>query len=258
MLLHINSLSLNVDQQPLGAHQRLLPATRILCALLLLVAIVATPNGEWLTWGLYGLVIVVTLLTCRVDLIIVSRRMAVESAFVGVIVLGTLFRPGADVVWEWGWLRVTETGLLILGSVVMKALLSLLLMNVLTLTTPVSALLHGLAVLRIPPLLVAIVAAMYRYLSVLTEEFDAMRRAALSRNLNMTKHWQRLVVGNMIGSLFIRTYERGERVHQAMLSRGYDGVPTAQEPLVLKRWDWFFLLLTGIFALLGQLLHWMS
>jgi cobalt/nickel transport system permease protein len=61
-----------------------------------------------------------------------------------------------------------------------------------------------------------------------------------------------LVVGNMIGSLFIRTYERGDRIHQAMLSRGYQGLPTATEPTQTRRYDIITLTLTLGIALLGQ------
>jgi cobalt/nickel transport system permease protein len=70
---------------------------------------------------------------------------------------------------------------------------------------------------------------MYRYINVLIEEFNAMRRAAASRNLSGSNQWQRKVIGNMMGSLFIRTYERGERVYQAMQARGYQGVPMVEK-----------------------------
>ena len=81
-----------------------------------------------------------------------------------------------------------------------------------------------------------------------------MRRAALSRNLMGGRHWQRLVIGNMIGSLFIRTYERGDRIHQAMLSRGYQGIPTVVETPKPGRYDIAALTLTLGLALIGQII----
>jgi len=96
---------------------------------------------------------------------------------------------------------------------------------------------------------------MCRYLWVLIDEFAAMKRAALSRNLMGGKHWQRVVVGNMIGSLFIRTYERGERIHQAMLSRGYEGITLVQGIAKGGKKDVVALTLTAIFALLGQMVY---
>ncbi len=252
MLLHIGAFHLDIDSQQQTPWHRLAPQTRILCVLLLLLATVLTPNGQWLTWCVYGAVILGMLLISQVTLWVLCKRIAVEYAFVGVVLIGTLFREGGDVVWQWGWLQITTTGLTVLGSVSFKALLSLLLLNMLTLTTPVPMLLKGLAILRVPPLLIAIMASMYRYIGVLIEEFSAMRRAAVSRNLMGGSHWQRLVIGNMIGSLFIRTYERGDRIHQAMLSRGYQGIPTAVETPNTGRYDIAALTLTLGLALAGQ------
>jgi cobalt/nickel transport system permease protein len=253
MLLHIGAFHLDVDSQQQSPWHCLTPQARILCVLLLLLATVLTPNGQWLTWCIYGAAILGMLLVSRVTLGVLCKRIVVEYAFVGVVLIGTLFREGGDVVWQWGWLQITTTGLTVLGSVSFKALLSLLLLNMLTLTTPVPMLLHGLAVLKIPPLLIAILASMYRYVGLLIEEFSAMRRAAVSRNLMGGSHWQRLVIGNMIGSLFIRTYERGDRIHQAMLSRGYQGIPTTIETSKTGRYDTAALTLTLCLALIGQM-----
>jgi cobalt/nickel transport system permease protein len=96
---------------------------------------------------------------------------------------------------------------------------------------------------------------MYRYLGVLIEEFNTMRRAATARNLMSSKRWQRLVVGNMMGSLFLRTYDRGDRVYQAMLARGYTGVPTVGEVPQGTQRDLFALTLTLVVALLGQAIY---
>jgi cobalt/nickel transport system permease protein len=59
----------------------------------------------------------------------------------------------------------------------------------------------------------------------------------------------------MIGSLFIRTYERGERVHQAMMSRGYRGTPTAVEGPRSRHRDRLALAITILFALLGHSIY---
>jgi cobalt/nickel transport system permease protein len=252
MLLHIGAFRLDGDSAKKTPWHTLAPHTRILCVLMLVFAIALTPNGHWLTWEIYSLGILSAVWVSQIPFSMLLRRLAVESSFVGVILISTLFRAGGDVVWQWGWLTITTVGLTTLGSVTFKAMLSLLLLNVLTLTTPVPDLLQALAILKMPPLLVAILASMYRYLAVLVEEFSAMRRAAVSRNLMNSKHWQRMVVGNMVGSLFIRTYERGERVHQAMLSRGYQGLPTVHEQAKSKPSDRLAVTLTFMFVVLGQ------
>ncbi|MEH2107770.1 cobalt ECF transporter T component CbiQ [Nostoc sp.] len=257
MLLHVGAFVLDVDSKQVTPWHKLAPRTRILCTLLFVFAIVLTPDGHWWTWAIYGLALFSLLLLSRVTLLVLLKRLAVEFTFIGVVLLGTLFRGGGEVLWSWGPLQITTVGLTILGSVTLKALLSLLILNLLTLTTSVTALLHALLELRTPPLLVAILASMYRYISVLIGEFNAMRRAAESRNLMNSNRSIRLIVGNMIGALFIRTYDRGNLVYQAMLSRGYQGVPPMMEKVSSGgRRDFVALSLTVILALLGQAIYW--
>lgn len=255
MLLHVGAFHLDVDSKQASPWHSLAPHTRLLCALLIVFAIALTPNGHWWTWAIYGLALLGLILLSRVTLPVLLKRVAVESVFIVVVLLGSVFQGGGRVLWAWGPLKITTVGLTILGSVTLKALLSLLILNVLTLTTSIPALLNALLILRTPPLLVAILASMYRYINVLIGEFNAMRRAAASRNLMGSNRWHRLVVGNMMGSLFIRTYERGERVYQAMLARGYQGIPSVEKVPKGGRRDIVALTLTLIVALLGQAIY---
>lgn len=255
MLLHVGAFHLDIDSKRGTSWHSLAPRTRLLCTLLLVFAIALTPNGRWWTWAIYGLSVLGIILLSQVTLPVLLKRIAVEFAFVGVVLLGTLFRDGGEVLWSWGPLRITTVGVIVLGSVTTKVLLSLLMLNVLTLTTSIPALLNALVALKVPPLLVAILASMYRYISVLIRELNAMQRAAASRNLSGNGQWQRQVLGNMMGSLFIRTYERGERVYQAMLARGYQGVPVI-ENVPSGGWrDTVALTLTVIVALIGQAVY---
>ncbi len=252
MLLHIGAFHLDLDSAQDAPWQSLAPRTRLLCVLLLVFASALTANGHWWTWAIYSLGVLVLMLASRVTLPILLQRVAMEGVFIGVLLLSTVFREGGQVVWQWGWLKITTAGLTVLGSVTLKALLSLFVLNILILTTSVPALLHALTALRMPPLLVAILASMYRYLAVLVEEISSMRRAAAARNFSGSGHWQRQVLGNMLGSLFIRTYDRGERVHQAMLARGYQGLPPAPDLPKGGRRDIFALSLMTLLTLLGQ------
>jgi len=255
LLLHIGAFQLDIDSKLSTPWHDLAPRTRVLCALLFVFATTLTPNGHWWTWAMYGAGLAVLILFCRVTLLTLLQRVAVESTFIGVVLIGTLFRGGGEVLWQWGWLQVTTQGLLVLGSVSLKALLCLLMLNLLTLTTSVPALLHALVELKMPPLLVAVMASMYRYIAVLVTEFNTMQRAAASRNLLGSNRHQRLVLGNMIGSLFIRTYERGDRVHQAMLARGYTGVPSVAEIPKGGRRDVVALTLMLLLLLSGQAIY---
>jgi cobalt/nickel transport system permease protein len=70
---------------------------------------------------------------------------------------------------------------------------------------------------------------MYRFLAVIGDEATRMNRARASRSASRDGRgggsliWRGRVTGSLVGSLFIRSYERSERVYAAMLSRGYDG-----------------------------------
>lgn len=255
MLFHIGAFKLDIDGQRLTLWHHLAPRTRVLCALLFVFATALTPNGRWWTWAVYGFVLFNLILLSRVTLGVLLRRVAVELSFIGTVLLGTLFRSGGEVLWSWGWLQVTTEGLTVLGSVTLKALLSLLMLNILILTTSIPDLLQALTDLKLPPLLVAILSSMYRYIGVLVDEFDAMRKAALSRNLLASRNWQRLLIGNMIGSLFIRTYERGDRIHQAMLSRGYTGLLPGTEIAKVDIIDLLSIVLTFLIIFLGQFIY---
>lgn len=255
MLLHIGAFRLDIDSQRDSLWHHLAPQTRVLCSFLLVFAIALTPHGRWLTWAIYGMGVGAIVLISRVTLLTLLQRVSVELIFIGLVLINTLFRDSGTVLWQWGWLQITDEGVIVLGSVLLKAVLSLLMLNTLVMTTSVPALLHALTTLRIPPLLVAILGAMYRYINVLLEEFQAMRRAAISRNLFNSNHWYRLVIANMIGSLFIRTYERGDRIHQAMLARGYDGQPRLDEMPKSGRKDRLTLAVIGVLMLVGQAIY---
>ncbi|MDS3860643.1 cobalt ECF transporter T component CbiQ [Thermosynechococcaceae cyanobacterium BACA0444] len=260
MLLHIHSvlpIQAAVNSTP---WQTLTPPGRILCAGLGVFAIALTPNGQWLTWLVYGLAVLGLVILSQINLGELGKRLVVELLFLNVIILGTLFRSGGDVVWSYGLIRITSQGLVIMGSVAAKMLLSLILLNILTLTTSVSDLIHGLARLKVPPLLIGVLGAMYRYLGLLISEFQATHRAAQARNLMTTPGTIRLVISHSIGSLFIRTYERGERIYQAMAARGsgiahnfavspYD--PTDSRP------DCYALMVTVLIAVAGQVSHYL-
>ena len=90
-------------------------------------------------------------------------------------------------------------------------------------TTEPQDVLVGLRRLRLPDLIVQIMGFMLRYLDVVTAELGRMTTAMRSRGCDprSPRHWP--VLARSLGALFIRSYERGERVHLAMLARGYDG-----------------------------------
>jgi len=85
----------------------------------------------------------------------------------------------------------------------------------------------------------------HRYALVFADEFGRTRRALLARNFEARWLWQTGAIGRLIGSFFLRAYERGERVYLAMLARGFTGVfPVAPHPA--HPWDLPVLVVSGL------------
>ena len=104
--------------------------------------------------------------------------------------------------------------------------------------------------LKVPLVLTMLLSFMYRYIFVLTDELMRMRQARDSRSFGGSRLWQIKTAGRMIGSLFIRSYERGERVYAAMAARGFDGHGRSLSNLVIQRSDVVFGLITcGLLAI---------
>jgi cobalt/nickel transport system permease protein len=129
-------------------------------------------------------------------------------------------------------LSVSEPGLWAAGALVAKGSLGVLASLTLAATTDPQAVLAGLTRLRMPDLIVQIMGFMLRYLDVVTAEMGRMLTSMRSRGCDprSPRHWP--VLARSLGALFIRSYERGERVHLAMLARGYDGTLPSFSPRV--------------------------
>jgi cobalt/nickel transport system permease protein len=88
-------------------------------------------------------------------------------------------------------------------------------------TTPFSDLLRVLKRLHVPALLVTTLALMYRYLFVLIDEAQRMKRARTSRTFSSKRSWTWHMSATVISQLFIRASERAERIYDAMCARGW-------------------------------------
>ena len=122
---------------------------------------------------------------------------------------------------------------------------------VLTSTTSFPDVIAGLEAMRMPRMLVLIASLMYRYLYVIVEDVGRMRSALAARAYRPRHALQASAIGKVASALFLRTYERGERVHLAMLARGYRGRMPRLAPLELQARD--AVVLTTIPALLVAL-----
>jgi cobalt/nickel transport system permease protein len=186
-----------------------------------MLVVVATPRDAYAVHGLYLLLLVGAIVVARVPATYLLPRMVVEVPFVVFAVVVPFVATGPQV--EVLGLSVSRTGLVDGFGLLAKATLGVIAGLLLAATTEPNALLRGLERLRLPQQLVQIMGFMLRYLEVVTDELRRMRIASASRGFTARspRHWP--VLAASIGALFIRSFERGERVHQAMVSRGYTG-----------------------------------
>ena len=139
---------------------------------------------------------------------------------------------------EIGFLEVSVEGLWGAWNILIKAVLGASVSILLTATTEIADIIRGLAVLRVPPLFVSITTFMIRYLELITDELGRMHTAMTSRGYDPRWISQARPIATSAGALFVRSYERGERVHSAMLSRGFTGEmpPVDQERATRSQW----------------------
>jgi cobalt/nickel transport system permease protein len=190
-----------------------------------MLLVVATPREWYAAFALYALVLLAVVGVSRVPPLYLARRMVIEVPFALFAVLLPFVATGPQV--EVLGLSLSEPGLVAAAGLLMKGTLGVLASLTLAATTEPDEVLRGLQRLRMPDLLVQIMGFMIRYLDVVTGEMGRMTTAMRSRGCNprSPRHWPTLA--RSLGALFIRSYERGERVHLAMLSRGYTGtLPT--------------------------------
>jgi cobalt/nickel transport system permease protein len=198
---------------------------KVLALLGFMVVVVATPRDSYLLFGLYFLVTTVVIRLSRVPISYIVKRTVVEVPFVVFAVLLPFVATGPQT--EVLGVSVSQHGLEAGIALLVKGTLGVLASLTLAATTEPQELLVGLERLRVPQQLVQIMAFMVRYLDVVTGEMQRMKIARESRGFSARnpRHWP--VLARSAGALFIRSYERGERVHLAMLSRGYTGrMPT--------------------------------
>lgn len=198
------------------------PAHLKLVALLgFMLVVVATPRTWFPAFACYLAVVVAVVALSRVPASYLLKRMVVEVPFVVFAALMPFVATGPRV--EVLGVPVSEAGLLAAWALLAKGTLGVLASLTLAATTEPRDLLVGLQRLRFPDQLVQIMGFMIRYLDVVTSEMQRMRVARESRGFDARspRHWP--VLARSAGALFVRSYERGERVHLAMLSRGYTG-----------------------------------
>ena len=214
---------------------RLDPRAKFVLAVAFILSTALTPAGAWPVYVLLLALALSAAVLSDLGVGYVLRRSMLALPFVlaALPLLFTVDGPHLFVVSVGSWqITATSTGLERLVSVVLKSWISVHMAIILTASTPFPHLLMAMRAIRMPRLLVATFGLMWRYLFVLVDETLRLMRARASRSANPDRPdarvggslaWRAKVTGGMAGNLFLRSFDRADRIYAAMLSRGYDG-----------------------------------
>lgn len=200
---------------------RLDARVELVCLFGFLIAVVATPPHAVTAFVTYALMVVVVAVIARIPAGVMARRLAIEIPFV-VFAVALPFVGGAPH-HRLAGVAVSVPGLWAAWSIVVKATLCGAATVILSWSTPVADILVALDRIGVPRVLTAIAGFMIRYLDTVTSELSRLQVARVSRGDDPRWFFQARAVATTVGVMFVRSFERGERVHRAMLSRGFSG-----------------------------------
>lgn len=214
-----------------------LPAEcKLTVALSFVVITVATPREQFWAFGAYAGLLLAVLGAARVPPLFVLRRMAIEVPFVLFAFLVPFVARGEQVVVL--GMAMSRPGLLDAWNILGKATIGVVTAVLLAATTEPRDILRGAERLRVPPTLTQIATFMLRYVAVVLDDMRRMQVALEARGFTPRSPRQWPTLARTVGALFLRSYERGERVYLAMLSRGYTGTMPVLADVRATRGQW--------------------
>jgi cobalt/nickel transport system permease protein len=239
------------------------PRVKVVVTVLFILSNALLPDGAWAAFGLSWVVLLWANQLTSLGVDFSFRRSFVALPF-ALAAISAIFSPLGSPLAHWilgpFTLIPTDFGLIKFGSILLRSWLSVQAAILLVATTRFPDMIHAFEHLRVPAILTTIVSFLYRYLFVLTDEVMRLLRARESRSATVAGYrsgrnvfWRARVTGNMAGQLFLRSYERSDRIYNAMLARGYTGQLRTLHPHVMKSSDWTFAALSIVIILLLQL-----
>lgn len=242
---------------------RLDPRVKFILALAFILVVALTPIGAWPVYILLFAIVLSIEIISELGVAYVLKRASLALPFVLAALPVIFTTQGAPLlempVGSWT-LVITQEGLARFISIALKSWISVQAAILLAASTPFPDLLVAMRAVKIPRLLVAVFGLMWRYLFVLVDEALRLMRARAARSGETGQPgrkpggrlaWRARVAGGMAGNLFMRAFERSDRIYVAMLSRGYDGEVRATPLPALNQTGWLVLIL-GL-AVLGLL-----
>jgi cobalt/nickel transport system permease protein len=242
---------------------RLDPRAKVVVTVLFILSNALLPDGAWAAFGLAWIVLLWANQLSNLGVDFSFRRSFVALPF-ALAAVSAIFSPLGNAISSFHFLgldlTVTDYGLIKFASILVRSWLSVQAAILLVATTRFPDMIHAFEHLHVPAVLTTIISFLYRYLFVLTDEVMRLLRARESRSATAPGQrsgrsvvWRAKVTGNMAGQLFLRSYERSDRIYNAMLARGYTGQIRTLNAHVMKSSDWLFAALSIGMLLILQL-----
>jgi cobalt/nickel transport system permease protein len=239
------------------------PRVKVVVTIAFIISNALLPDGTWTTFALAWLFLLFANQLSGLGLTFTFKRsfVALPFALIAITVLFSI--PGNPLttfhflMWN---VTITDAGLLRFITIVIRSWLSVQIALLLVATTRFPDIVHALEHLHVPSILTTIIAFLYRYMFVLADEVSRMMRARDSRSAAVAGRragrsvtWRARIAGHMAGQLFLRSYERSDRVYNAMLARGYTGHLQTINLHILRGVDYIVTAFVILFLVLLQL-----
>jgi cobalt/nickel transport system permease protein len=242
------------------------PRVKVVVAVAFILSNAILPDGSWLAFALAWLLVLVLNDLSNLGLGFTLRRSVIALPF-ALVAVSAIFSPLGEplATWDLGFITLvpTDTGLIRFASIMLRSWLSVQIAILLVATTQFPDLIHALEHLRLPRTLTTIIAFLFRYLFVLTNEVYRILRAREARSARLpdlsgggSLRWRIKTTGSMAGQLFTRSYDRSDRIYQAMISRGYAGHIRTLNPHHVTKQDWLTMGISAGVLILIQLVGW--
>lgn len=204
---------------------RIDPTVKLLGVLALVIVVAVTPGDAWPVFAAAASAVAAVAAVARLRPGMLLARLSPVVPFLGLAAITPFVSGGTRTSIDLGWftLGVSHEGAAAGAAIAIRVLLGGAATSVLAATTPVPEIVRALTRLRVPAVVVAIFGFMVRFVDVLADELARMRRAMVARCHDPRWLWHIRPVATSVGTLFVRSYERGERVHHAMVARGFTG-----------------------------------
>lgn len=200
---------------------RLPPQVKVASAFTFVFLVAITPREAVWAFGVYAVALAGLTMLSRVRFQFVLLRLLGVLPFVAFAFLIPFVASG-DHIDVFG-VSVSREGLWGSWNIIAKATIGATTSILLAATTEVPDILTGMTRLRVPVVFTSIAGFMIRYLELIVEEVGRIRMAMTARGYDPRWLWQAKPIAASAGAMFIRSYERGERVYDAMVARGFTG-----------------------------------